>query len=911
MKNFKKWYVMLCILLLGGTLNAQRQMENLDRGLVAVKVSSGVYLSWRILGTEFTNTSYNLYRNGTLITTVSNTGASNYSDASGTTSSTYYIKAVVGGVEQTASTTVSVMANIYKQIALSVPAGGTTPDGVAYTYSANDCSVGDLNGDGQYEIIVKWDPSNSKDNSLSGYTGDVFLDAYTLSGTMLWRIDLGKNIRAGAHYTQFLVYDFDGDGKAEVVCKTAPGTKDGTGAYLTGAAAGTDNSADYRNSSGYILTGPEYLTIFNGPSGKELQTINYEVARGTVSSWGDSYGNRVDRFLACVAYLDGKTPSIVMCRGYYTRCYLVAYKWNGSALAKQWAFDSNTSGNSGYAGQGCHSLNVADVDGDGYDEIIYGACCIDHNGAGKYTTGLGHGDALHTGVFDPSRSGYQVWQAHEDGATNGGIGATFRDANTGAVIWKFGATGDVGRGMAADLTSAPGVECWAAGTPNLYTAQGGNAGSNPSSDNFACWWDGDDYRELLDGTSITKYGGSTLLTASGCSSNNSTKSNPCLSADIFGDWREEVIWRTTDSKYLNIYTTTTPTTRRLYTLMHDKMYRLGIAWQNVAYNQPPDVSFFLGNGMSTPPTPNITLVGSVTPTTYSLTTSVSGSGSISPANGSYNANTVVSLTATPSSGYQFSGWSGDASGTSNPLSVTMNSNKNITATFTLTGSNSLIYEAENATISLAVTETVNAGYSGASYVNTNNVINSYIEWTVTPSTAGSYTLEFRHANGTTTDRPASVSVNGTIVISSLSFPGTGAFTTWVLTPKQTVTLNAAANKIRLTATTANGCSNIDYLQVSGSGTLKMAQENAIRGISGLIIYPNPVNGGTSPELKFSLDTRSDVKILVLNNLGKVVYRKDLGILHAGEVSQTLDLTSLAKGTYIIKVGSKTAKLIRL
>jgi uncharacterized repeat protein (TIGR02543 family) len=345
--------------------------------------------------------------------------------------------------------------------------------------------------------------------------------------------------------------------------------------------------------------------------------------------------------------------------------------------------------------------------------------------------------------------------------------------------------------------------------------------------------------------------------------------------------------------------------------MHDKMYRLGIAWQNVAYNQPPDVSFYLGGGMSTPPTPNITLVGGVVVTNYTLTTSVSGSGSVSPSSGTYAANSVVTLTATPASGYTFTGWGGSASGTTNPLSVTMNGNKSITATFTASGTNTLIYEAENATISLAVTETVNTGYSGASYVNTNNVINSYIEWTVTPSTAGSYTLEFRHANGTTTDRPGSVSVNGTTVISSLSFPGTGAFTTWVLTAKQTVTLIAGANKIRLTATTANGLSNIDYLQVTGSGTLKMASDDAIKGISGLIIYPNPISGTTSPLLKFTINSRTDVKIMVLDYLGKIVYQKDLGIRDVGEVDQILDLNSLAKGTYIVKVGSKTAKLIRL
>ncbi|MDP4291831.1 MAG: dockerin, partial [Bacteroidota bacterium] len=366
------------LLLMTGHIFGQRQMEKLDRGLVAVKDSSGVFLSWRVLGTEFTTTSYNLYRDGKKIASVSKGEASNYIDQTGTLNSSYYVKAVMDGKEQPASPAVKPWADFYKVIPLQIPAGMMMPDSTKCAYRPNDCSVGDVNGDGQYEIIVKWDPTNSKDNSQRGYTGNVYLDAYTLSGTRLWRIDLGKNIRAGAHYTQFLVYDFDGDGKAEIVCKTAPGTKDGLGHYLTGAASGTDNNADYRNQNGFILKGPEYLTIFRGEDGKELQTVNYDPPRGDDAAWGDPRGNRVDRFLACVAYLNGKTPSFVMCRGYYTRAYLAAYNWDGKKITKQWAFDSNDRGNSGYMGQGCHSVCVGDVDGDGKDEIVYGGCTIDH-----------------------------------------------------------------------------------------------------------------------------------------------------------------------------------------------------------------------------------------------------------------------------------------------------------------------------------------------------------------------------------------------------------------------------------------------------------------------------------------------------------------------------------------------------
>ncbi|WFR65457.1 rhamnogalacturonan lyase [Paenibacillus amylolyticus] len=580
-------------------------MEYLDRGVVAVKTGTGVIVSWRLLGTEGSNVSFNVYRDGTKVNATPITNSTNLQDASGTSSSKYTVRAVVSGTEQAASTAASVWGNNYLSVPLSVPAGGTTPDGVAYTYSANDASAGDLDGDGEYELIVKWDPSNSKDNSQSGYTGEVFIDAYKLNGTRLWRISLGKNIRAGAHYTQFMVYDLDGDGKAEVAMKTADGSKDGTGVVIG------DASKDYRNSSGYVLSGPEFLTVFNGQTGKALSTVNYEPTRGNVSDWGDNYGNRVDRFLAAIAYLDGERPSLVMARGYYTRTVLVAYNWRNGQLTKQWTFDSNTSGNSGYAGQGNHNLSVADVDGDGKDEIVYGAMAVDDNGKGLYTTGLHHGDAMHLSDLDPDRPGLEVFQVHE---TPSNAGVEFRDAGTGQLIWGVKTTKDIGRGMAADIDPRyKGAEVWADGS--LYTAKGQKLGTTlPSSTNFGIWWDGDLLRELLDSNRIDKwnYANSTtvnLLTASGVSSNNGTKSTPSLQADLFGDWREEVVWRTNDSSALRIYTTTAVTDKRIYTLMHDPVYRLGVAWQNVAYNQPPHTGFYLGEGMNTPPIPNIRYAG--------------------------------------------------------------------------------------------------------------------------------------------------------------------------------------------------------------------------------------------------------------------------------------------------------------
>lgn len=434
---------------------AQRQMETLGRGVVAVRTgSTSVYVGWRMLGTDSDDIGFNLYRvpsGGAAVKVNSSIVANscNYVDtgATLTQSNAWYVRPVTNGVEGAISAAFGLAANApvqqYLSIPLQIPAGGTTPDGVNYTYSANDCSVGDLDGDGEYEIVVKWDPSNSKDNSQSGYTGDVYLDAYKLDGTRLWRIDLGKNIRAGAHYTQFMVYDLDGDGKAEVACKTAPGTVDGQGSNVI--MAGDDPNADYRNSSGYILSGPEYLTIFNGLTGAAMVTTNYWPPRGNVSSWGDSYGNRVDRFLACVAYLDGTRPSLVMCRGYYTRAVLAAWDWRNGQLTQRWVFDT-TNGYSSYEGQGNHNLSVGDVDGDGKDEIVYGACAIDDNGTGLYNTGLGHGDAMHLSDMAPDRPGLEVWDVHETPNPVSG-GGEFRDAKTGALIFGLPGTGDTGQGL--------------------------------------------------------------------------------------------------------------------------------------------------------------------------------------------------------------------------------------------------------------------------------------------------------------------------------------------------------------------------------------------------------------------------------------------------------------------------------
>ena len=605
----------MAMALLSPEAGARRQMERLGRGVVALRQADGtVFVGWRMLGTDPENVGFNLYRSAggekpVRLTPAPLTGATHYIDraADSSRSVSYFVRPVTGGRERAAAAPFTLPANAPSQPYLSIPL--QTPTG----YTPNDASVGDLDGDGEYEIVLH-QAGRGRDNSQAGETDPPILQAYTLGGKLLWTVNLGRNIREGAHYTQFLVYDFDGDGRAELVCKTADGTRDGAGTVIG------DADADWRNARGYILDGPEYLTVFDGMTGKALATTAYLPPRGNVSDWGDGYGNRVDRFLAAVAYLDGKRPSIVMCRGYYTRTVLVAWDWRGGKLSRRWTFDSHDGvpGHRAYAGQGNHNLSVGDVDGDGRDEIVYGQMTVDDDGRGLYATGIGHGDAMHLSDLDPDRPGLEVFSIQE---RLGDAGANFRDARTGEVIWKkpsvrAGRDGEgPGRGLALDVDPRhKGFECWVAGAgiTGMFDCKGNRISETAPACNMGVYWDGDLLGEILNGTVIEKWDYANgaalpLLDAKtfGCVSNNGTKANPVLSADLLGDWREEVIWRTQDNRELRVFTTTIPTRHRMYTLMHDPVYRLGIAWQNVAYNQPPHAGFYLGEGMGKPPRPSI------------------------------------------------------------------------------------------------------------------------------------------------------------------------------------------------------------------------------------------------------------------------------------------------------------------
>lgn len=605
----------------------KRQVENLDRAPVAVLTDQGVTLGWRMLGLDRDSVGFHVIRDGVQLTEEPIRDTTTYVDPEGTAASKYVIMTVGNGHGQDRlSAEFTPLARNYLAIKLDKPADGVSKDGKPYTYTANDSTVADLDGDGSYEIIQLWNPSNAQDNSKSGFTGNVYVDAYKMDGTKLWRIDLGHNIRAGAHYTQLLAYDFDGDGKAEVSFKTADGTVDGAGTVIG------DPAADHRNSAGYVLSGPEFLTVFNGATGTIMDTVAYEPPRGNVSAWGDGYGNRVDRFLAGVAYLDGERPSLMFSRGYYTRTVLATYDLVDGKLVKRWVFDSDVEG-AEYKGQGNHNLSVADVDQDGKDEFVFGSMTIDDDGKALYNTKLGHGDAIHTSDLDPSRPGLETFAVHESMSQSGNRGATFRDAATGEVLWSIPAIRDTGRGAAGDIDPRyAGAEGWAVGgdaswnSPRgqLMSAGGELIAEKIPAANFVAWWDGDLLREIVDHDfdsvagmgvpTISKWNWETetsdrLLTVTGARTNNHTKGNPSLQADLLGDWREELAFPSTDSTELRIYTSTAPTEVRLRTLMHDPMYRTGVARENVSYNQPPHPSFFIGEGMETPAMPSVVYAG--------------------------------------------------------------------------------------------------------------------------------------------------------------------------------------------------------------------------------------------------------------------------------------------------------------
>ena len=846
----------------------KRQMENLTRGLTVSNVGSCVLVSWRLLGTDAPDTEFNLYRDGEKIATIGKTDGTNYLDKSGKTTSKYNVSAVVGGQEQVSQgvsvvldKTVSNSGNSfpYKTLKLEVPAAQTMPDGEKCTYTPNDMSAADLDGDGEYELILKWDPSNAHDNSQTGYTGTVFIDAYKLDGTRLWRIDLGKNIRAGAHYTQFQVFDYDGDGKAEMIVKTADGTVDGTGKVLG------DKSKDYRDANGLVLKGKEYLTVFRGTDGAEITTVEYQPSRDINQHvkgkngkgyWGDDYGNRCERYIAATAYLDGVHPSAIFIRGYYSSSYVAAYDFDGKDLKLRWLHKSEDPGKGLYE-QGNHNIAVGDIDGDGFDEIVFGGATLKHDGTVLFSTQLGHGDAGHLGDLDPDHPGMEFWDVHEH--TDAQYTEEMRGSD-GKVIWgtpQPSAEGvDNGRGMAADIDSEyRGYEVWSAKGGGMKTATGQKIGSPSVSTNFRIYFDGDVYDELLDGAYLTKFDskskksnvyfdGSKALGAAGC---NGTKNTPSLVADLFGDWREELVVRS-ENDPTTMYIVSTPVTseHRVYTLMHDATYRVSIAWQNTAYNQPPHVGYYLPDMVKSLKQPEVYVVGE------------------DPASTPIPAPTPTDSTPVVNDG-------------KSELDA------------------STPKEGEGAT------EKSNEGFLKNGYYNFTNSASSYGTWEIFSPTAAKTTLTIRFTNGGKDARSMSLSVNG-VSVGSINFPSTGESWTTYSEAKVDVPLNAGVNTLKFTSETSEGGPNFDMFTF---------------GIDGVEIYDGtqklPDSTVDVPAVPFrsGVTFNPSTGVLFTPHAGFAeVYFYDMsgtmrmgvsGNVKAGSNTIMLDRELLPKGLYVVKV----------
>ena len=652
------------------TLSASASAERLNRHVVAVpqSASGSKYLvTWRMLDTDDDYTTFDVLRNGELVAQDINS-STNFLDTKGSKTAQYQIITRQYGYPVDTTEAVRPWQNVFMQVKLDRPADVTFHD-KTNTYSPNDCSVADADGDGNLELLVKWEPSYPADNSQGGFTGPTFFDCYKLlesdgkiTAQRLWRIDMGHNIRSGPHYVPFLFYDFDGDGRAEFIVKTGSGTLDGKGRYVSDVAdeqeiRSVDNRKEFLNGGGQVMYGPEFLTVFNGETGRAIHTVYYNPNRGCFVGgapegrfdiWGDDYGNRSERYLATVAHLDASHPdraSAVMCRGYYTRSYLWAVDFDGKRLSTRWRHASLSNktvmkhGSNGekdvrtytkatYAGtthctaysQGNHNLSCADVDGDGMDEIIYGSAAIDHDGNLLWSTGLNHGDAIHLGDLMPDRPGLEVMQIHEDPP----FGMHICDAATGELLIHMTGDGDTARGMAADFTPERGYEFCYFGDGNMYNAPTGSIVGGASAQNFRIYWDGDIYDEILNDKGgghnqpfLEKYNGGGLVVDGKrlfehgyTTSCNGTKTTPCLQADIFGDWREELIFFNGDDKTtLNIFSTSIPSEARVPCLLTDHVYRLGIAWQNVGYNQPPHLGYYLPDATAARLTPSATAVG--------------------------------------------------------------------------------------------------------------------------------------------------------------------------------------------------------------------------------------------------------------------------------------------------------------
>ena len=609
------WAVSLMGLLTVG-LQAQRTTDRLDRGLVAVQVTNGVYCSWRVLGEEYYDVKYNLYRDGTLI--AENLEVSNYTDNAGSADSRYTVAPVVRGEVRQQSAGVQPWTNSYLEIKMDH--GSLTS-----TYVPNDACCADVDGDGEIEILLKFDNASDANNRYmpNGWNGEyAIVEVYKLDGTKLWWLDFGPNMGDFQNNENNIVaYDWDGDGKAEAVMRAADGT-------VIHAANGQeyvigDRKKNYRSPSGggganwFMHEGAEYLVYMNGETGVPYTTMEYPLKRleagetDLEKAWGDGYGHRSTKHFFGAPYLDGRRPSIFLARGIYTRHKMIALDVNPQTheLTERWRWNCSDSSSPWYA-NGYHNYAIADVDWDGRDEICFGSMIIDDNGKGLSTTNLGHGDAQHHGDFDPYSWGLQIYACNEDQPSN-----NYRDATTSKIRYRLAGGSDDGRSMAGNFCNDyPGAMGFSAHDAPISCVTNGKISGlvkEGVADNMRIYWDGDLCEETFNYSNgkntagaIYKYKRGAIETLTGSMTNNDTKGTPCFQGDILGDWREEVIMRTAQNN-IRIYTTRTETPWRNYTLWHDMQYRQAMVWQMCGYNQPPHISYFLGEleGITVAPPP--------------------------------------------------------------------------------------------------------------------------------------------------------------------------------------------------------------------------------------------------------------------------------------------------------------------
>ena len=935
-----------------------RQLEAINRGLIVSNVGkSGMLVSWRLLGTEDSDTEFNLYRDGKKIATIGKNGATNYLDAAGKVTSKYAVAAVVGGKEGKKQEPSIVLDSTvvdkgksfpYKVLKLDRPASQVMPDSekTVCNYYPDDMSVGDLDGDGEYELVVKWMPDNYKDNSQSmvgSYTGTVFIDAYEFDGTKLWRVSLGRNIRAGAHYTQFQVYDYDGDGKAEMIVKTGDGTIDGKGKVIG------DSTKDYRNASGIIIEGPEYLTVFRGSDGAEITTIDYVPSRdirafGPYDSlglnWGDKYGNRCDRFLAATAYLDGVHPSLIAARGYYTAAYVVAFDFDGKNLKQRWFHKSETPGE-GLFRQGNLNIVVGDLDDDGKDEIVYGGAALNSDGTLRYSTGLGYGYAAYVGDFDPDRAGREVWAIHSDYDSAEYI-AEFRD-DKGNIIFGDKPTliKENGRAMVADIDSTSrGYEMWSYIVNDIRSAKGTPIKLDKSlvpdgeefrylgslvPTSFRIYFDGDLQDELLDGPVVHKFssvkrtietyfqGDSTL----GLIGNQSTKNFPGLVADLFGDWREEMIFRSErDSSKIYILSTPVTTPHRLYTLMHDAQYRQAVAWQNTAYNLPPHPSYYLPDMVQKLSKPAVYTVGENEFAEYpDAVLEKVGTGSENQAVSLGKAITDIAYSYLFCTGVEVKGLpagvtaSVDSSANTVKISGTPTKVGKFKFTVATVGSkaenislkgeivvtDTSIVDAARPTEGKGSTETEDKGFIGKGYYDFENSKKSFATWTVVSNADAMTTMGIRYSNGDKVSRDMVLVVND-VEIGTIKMDMTGGWSAWKVVSTD-IELNKGENKITLKSTMEKGGPDVDAL-LFDIGGVKAAEEDAAslpsvaRPNAGSFYHPatgtffSPVAGFA--EIQF-YDVSGTMRASISRNVT------------AGESRLALERGVLSGGMYVVKV----------